>query len=164
VYTDHQTLVSSFIPYLKSQMKGILARWYLRLSQYLPNVTLKHKPDKVNRVADTLSQTPVLEVLQMDGSCGRGTSYVKDKEFTERSESELRELIDYLEEKSLPEDHVQARKIVIQAQKKYFLVDRVIMVTLLEEGMYLLQQEVLSKHHEAIFAGQFKFAHKKMYS
>ena len=32
VYTDHQALVSSFISYLKSQMKGILARWYLRLS------------------------------------------------------------------------------------------------------------------------------------
>ena len=29
VYTDHQALVSAFIPYLKSQTKGILARWYL---------------------------------------------------------------------------------------------------------------------------------------
>ena len=29
VYTDDQALVSSFIPYLKSQTKGILARWYL---------------------------------------------------------------------------------------------------------------------------------------
>lgn len=30
VYTDHQALVSAFIfiPYLKSQTKGILARWY----------------------------------------------------------------------------------------------------------------------------------------
>ena len=29
VCTDHQALVSAFIPYLKSQTKGILARWYL---------------------------------------------------------------------------------------------------------------------------------------
>ena len=55
VYTDHQALVSSFIPYLKSQTKGILARWYLRLSQYLPNVTLEHKPGSVNKAADALS-------------------------------------------------------------------------------------------------------------
>ena len=55
VYPDHQALVSSFVPYFKSQMKGILARWYLRLSQYLPNVTLEHKPGSVNREADTLS-------------------------------------------------------------------------------------------------------------
>ena len=55
VYTDHQALVSSFIPYLKSHTKGILARWYLRLSQYLPNVTLEHKPGSVNKAADALS-------------------------------------------------------------------------------------------------------------
>ena len=30
VYMDHQALVSSFMPYLKSQTKGTLARWYLR--------------------------------------------------------------------------------------------------------------------------------------
>ena len=59
VYTDHQALVSSFIPYLKSQTKGLLARWYLRLSPYLPNITLEHKPGSVNRAADALSRAPV---------------------------------------------------------------------------------------------------------
>ena len=61
VYTDHQALVSSFIPYLKSQTKGILTRWYLMLSQYLPNVTLEHKPGSVNRAADALSRAPVCD-------------------------------------------------------------------------------------------------------
>ena len=51
-YTDYQALVSAFIPYLKSQTKGILARWYLRLSQYLLNITLKHKPGRSNVAAD----------------------------------------------------------------------------------------------------------------
>ena len=31
VFTDHQALVKSYVPYLKSQTKGILACWYLRL-------------------------------------------------------------------------------------------------------------------------------------
>ena len=29
VYTDHQALVSAFIVHLKSQTRGLLARWYL---------------------------------------------------------------------------------------------------------------------------------------
>ena len=60
VYTDHQALVSSFIPYPKSQTKGLLARRYLRLLPYLPNNILEHKPDSVNKAADTLSRAPVL--------------------------------------------------------------------------------------------------------
>jgi len=31
VYKYHQPLVSSFLPYLNSQVKGILARWYFSL-------------------------------------------------------------------------------------------------------------------------------------
>ena len=65
VYTDHQALVSSFIPYLKSQTKGILTQWYLRLSQYLLNVSLEHWPGRVSKAADALSQAPVSGVLQM---------------------------------------------------------------------------------------------------
>ena len=44
VFTDHQALVKSYVPYLKSQTKGILARWYLRLARFLPNLLLKYKP------------------------------------------------------------------------------------------------------------------------
>ena len=59
VYTDHQAWVSSFILYLKSQTKGPLARWYLRLSPFLPNISLQHKPGTVNQAADALSRAPV---------------------------------------------------------------------------------------------------------
>ena len=40
VYTDHQALVSGFLAHMKSQTKGLLARWYLRLSRFLPNLRL----------------------------------------------------------------------------------------------------------------------------
>ena len=32
VFTDHKALVQSYLPYLKSQTKGIPARWYLRIA------------------------------------------------------------------------------------------------------------------------------------
>ena len=86
----------------------------------------------------------------------------------QRSDSELNQLIQYLEEKSLPEDPVRARKLMTQAQKGYFLVDGVLYF---ENGDAAgrrrlvvptsLHKEVLSEHHEAMFAGHF--APKKMY-
>ena len=58
VFTDHQASISSFLPYLKSQTKGLLARWYLRLAPYLPNLSLQYKPGAVNQATDDLSHTP----------------------------------------------------------------------------------------------------------
>ena len=37
---------------------GLLARWYLRLAPYLPNLSLQYKRDAVNHVADALSHVP----------------------------------------------------------------------------------------------------------
>ena len=56
VYMDHQALVSAFILQLKSQAKGLLARWYLQLSRFIPMMTLKYKPGQTNVVADGLSR------------------------------------------------------------------------------------------------------------
>ena len=36
VFTDHQALVTAFLPHMKSQVKGLLARWYLKLAPFLP--------------------------------------------------------------------------------------------------------------------------------
>ena len=69
VYTDHQTLVLSFIPYLKSdnRVSDVLSRALVPASgQYLLNVTLEHKPGSDNRVSDVLSRAPVPEVSQVE--------------------------------------------------------------------------------------------------
>ena len=55
VYTDHQTLVSAFISHLKGQTKGLLARWYLCLSRFLPLMKLEYKPGRANVVAEDYS-------------------------------------------------------------------------------------------------------------
>ena len=44
---------------MKGQSKGLLSRWYLKISQYLPNLTFEHKPGKSNKAADALSRAPV---------------------------------------------------------------------------------------------------------
>ena len=50
-------------------MRGLLARWYLRISKFLPHMKLEYKPSAANVVADALSRAPT------DGEI------VKDKHF-----------------------------------------------------------------------------------
>ena len=59
VFTGHQALVLPFISHLQSQTRGLLARWYLRLSSFLPNLKLNYKPGQQNTAADALSRAPV---------------------------------------------------------------------------------------------------------
>jgi len=59
VFTDHQAVVKSYLPYLRSQTKGVLARWYQRLARFLPTVRLEYKPGRMNMVANALCRAPV---------------------------------------------------------------------------------------------------------
>ena len=54
VYTDHQALLS----HMKSQTKGVLARWW-RIARFLPTLRIEYKPGVTNNVADALSRAPV---------------------------------------------------------------------------------------------------------
>ena len=125
-YTDYQALVSAFIPYLKSETKVILARWYLRLSQYLPNVTLEHKPGRSNVAADAFSRAPVGEAQPEEVNDPPTILQVEVKETMmekvrrlQHDDPELAQLMDYLEKKSLPVEPSDAKRIVIQAQKNF---------------------------------------------
>ena len=57
--TDHQALVSAFLTHLKSQTRRLLARWYLKVSRFLPQLKPKYKPGCQNTAADALSRAPV---------------------------------------------------------------------------------------------------------
>jgi len=126
VYMDHQALVSSFIPYLKNQTKGILARWYLHLSPFLPNVELQHKPGTANQAADALSRAPVRkkQVLHIEmESVGSMMQKARDNQ---RDDTELSQLMDSLEHNALLDDTALAKKVTANAQKGYYVVDGVL--------------------------------------
>ena len=109
-YIDHQALVSTFIPYIKSQIKEILSRWHLQMSQYLPNVTLQYRLGSISKAADAFSRAPVgkavsgliSETLTVFHVGAEVTETVMEKvRVSKWEDQELAQLIDYLEKKNL---------------------------------------------------------------
>lgn len=170
VFTDHQALVKSYLSYLKSQTKGLLARWYLRLARltFLPTVKLEYKPAVVNGAAVALSRAPLtagqVYSITTEGDPDPVLAKVQQEQ---RKDTELLDLIAYLESKALPTDSQVALQVVNQAKKGYYIVDGV----LYYEGLDMpdqhrlvvprhLRRQVLDENHDAIFAGNF--SRKKM--
>ena len=91
---------------------------FLQLSQYLLNVTLEYKPGSVNKAADAFSRAPVGKAVNTQTSkspvvfqvASEVTDTVMDKvRHSQREDQELAQLMDYLEEKSLPIDKDDAK-------------------------------------------------------
>ena len=161
--------MQSYLPYLKDQQKGMLARWYLRLARFLPTFRLEHKPGSANVVADTLSRAPVrddtpdgseavLTVLDQD-AYDSTLKLVRDEQ---SKDEQLMYVIDYLRSNKLPEDAMLAKQILEQAKKGYVVVDNV----LYYEGTDVpgrrrlvvpkhLQQKLVDDHHDRLFTGHF---------
>ena len=162
VFTDHQALVSAYIPYLKSQTKGLLARWYLRLAPFLPNLILKYKPGTTNQAADALSRAPLSPEKVMHIEMEVVGLLTRKIQTSQREDTDLLRLIEYLENGSLPEDPVAAKKIATQALKGYYLVDGILFFedsTISERRRMVvptqLRRQVLLENHSAVFAGHF---------
>ena len=163
VYTDHQALVSAFVSHLKSQTRGLLARWYLKLSRFLPQLELKYKPGSQNTAADALSRAPVqnCDVRAVATSDEEDGTLVRVRT-EQQKDKELSQLISYLESKQLPEDAKESKTIVNAANHGYFMVDgvlyyepadtpgrrRLVMPTHLREA-------VLDEAHDSKYAGHF---------
>ena len=96
LYTDHQALVSAFLVHLKGQTRGFLARWYLRLSKFLPQMSLQYKPGSSNVVADALSRAPVesearvLQVQEVNSSEGTASESATLTTVLEQVQQEFR--------------------------------------------------------------------------
>ena len=96
---DHQALVSAFLSHMKSQTKGMLARWYLRISRFLPTLKVEYKPGATNVVADALSRAPISSepcsnVLLVEYSHSELQS-------EQKKDRDLADLIVYLEGKNI---------------------------------------------------------------
>ena len=91
--------MSSFLSYMKSQTRGLLACWYLRISRFLPNIRIEHKPDSTNYVADALSRAPVH--TQENSDVLRVTEQLEDPlmrqaQAQQRKDPNLLSIIEYL--------------------------------------------------------------------
>ena len=161
VFTDHQALVSSFLTHLQGQTKGLLARWYIQLSRFLPYLTLQYKPGTANKVADSLSRAPVLVCMVTTSSNTNDPVLTKVQE-EQRQDTTLKTLIEYLENQTLPVDPKVALEVTSLARKGYYLVDGV----LYHEGADMpgkrrlvvprhLRKQVVEENHDAIFVGHF---------
>lgn len=163
VHTDHQALVSAFVSHLKSQTRGLLARWYLKLSRFLPQLELKYKPGCQNTAADALSRAPV-------ESCHVRAVSANDEEdevlvriqAEQRKDRELSQIIGYLEGTGLPEDAAEMKRVMSTANHGYFLVGGVLYYepadTPGRRRLVVpkhLQEAVLDEAHDPVYARHF---------
>ena len=174
VYTDHQALVSGYISYLKGQTKGLLSRWHLKISQYLPHLMIEYKPGKSNEAADALSRAPAYTeeksehsdeigmVLQITVSSYPEEALLQSIQTQQSEDREIVDIINYLEKKILPTDSKEAKHMVAIAKKGYFVLDGILYYESSEvtgrRRLVIPQQlrdKVVSENHDAIFSGQF---------
>ena len=93
IFTDHQALITGYLSYLKDKSRGVLSRWYFKITQFLPNFTFKYKPGKINETAE---------------------------------DQEIRNIINFIEKKELPENTKKAQRVMNLAKKGYFVVDGIL--------------------------------------
>ena len=118
IYTDHQSLVSGYISYLKGQSKGLLYRWYATLSQYLPNLTFEYKPGKSNEAAETLSRTPIRTCMVLQVVTSYPEEALLHNICIQQSEDkEIVNIKNYLEKKVLPSNDKEAKHVATVAKK-----------------------------------------------
>ena len=100
---------------LKSQTKGLLARWYLRLSRFIPLMKLKYKPGRANVVGDSLSRAqgePSAREVCLVTSGDTEDPVLTKVQREQQQDEELADLVRYLVSRVLPDCLVRREKVL----------------------------------------------------
>ena len=162
VYTDHQALLSAFISQLKSQTKGLLARWHLCLSRFIPLMKLEYKPGQANVVADRAPRESNAGEVQVVTSKATADPVLVRVQKEQQQDEQQADLIKYLMNKELPDCIVRRQKVLTAAQQGYYVIDGVLYFESAEVPNrhrlvvpIHLHQCIVDEHHNPIFAGHF---------
>ena len=171
VYTDHSactSLLNTKHPSAK------LARWALIIQEL--DLEIKHRPGKSNTNADALSRNPPSVLAVSATAVSGGTPSDQDSDNTpvnelsvrQREDPEFKDLFCYLEDGVLPEDNLQARRLVLERQR-YAIVDGVLQYENPDlPGVWRIavpqsmRETLLKEAHSKNFAGHF--AERKVYA
>jgi len=144
---------------LRSQTKGLLARWYLRLSQFLPLMKLEFKPGHANVVADCLSRAPVESIPDEIRRVISEESILAKVQKEQQQDEELADLMEYLECK---QSAIRREKVLAAAQRGYYVSQGILYYESAEvpnrQCLVVpahLHQQVVNENHNPVFAGNF---------
>ena len=173
VYTDHSACVS-LLNTPKPSAK--LARWAMTIQEF--DLTIKHRAGRVNQRADALSRNPAdvtetnINVVTTELSSDEmetndaSLSETEQQRLTEirrlqREDTELKEIIQFLEDGKLPEKEASARRLALE-KSRYEMIDGVLYFensSAPGKSRIAVPQELrltlISESHDGKFSGHF---------
>ena len=97
---------------MKSQTRGLLVHWYLRISCFLPNFRIEHTPGSTNFA---LSRAPIQtkehsDVLRVAEKAKN--PLISQVQAQQRQNPDLLSIIEYLENQVLPKNPLETKRVV----------------------------------------------------
>ena len=158
VYTDHEALKSLLNT---PHPSGKLARWGLALQEV--DLSIFYRPGKKNVLADELSQSPIQGVLvpeenlvaavaspQVSAKSGEGSLCER-----QHLDPGIRQIMLYLQSRTLPTDEKEARELALTAQQ-YVLLDGVLHFIGKDQALkVILPEQERKKLFDEVHGGAF---------
>ena len=158
VYTDHIALKALFNT---PHPSGKLARWGLALQEL--DLEIRYRPGKSKANADALSRAPIQSPYAINATVIAHLP-AKDGEeplrIQQRADPQLKPIMEYLTDKSLPDDEKAAKEIVL-SRPQYALIDGVLYYFDKTDRLRLIppstkRRELFEEAHQGQFGGHLR--------
>ena len=158
VYTDHVALKALLNT---PHPSGKLARWGLAMQEL--DLDIRYRPGKSNANADALSRAPIsspyaiIATITVDSPAEDGEQPLSSQQ---RADEQLKLMIEYLTDKSLPDDEKTAREIVLSSPQ-YVLIEGILYYSDKKDQLRLIppssqRRKLFDEAHEGQFGGHLR--------